>query len=88
MISDQAAERLEIALNDEILVIFGTKEYRLKIIGITSQVASAPTIPKQSPTGRPVMSGPGATLGPAASAIYVPWPWPGKSPASRTRSTW
>lgn len=78
VISDQAAERLEIALNDEILVIFGTKEYRLKIIGITSQVASAPTIPKQSPTGRPVMSGPGATLGPAASAIYVPLALAGK----------
>lgn len=72
VISDQAAERLDIALGDEILVIFGTKEYRLKIVGITAQLSSAPTISRQSPTGRPVMSGPGATLGPAASAIYVP----------------
>jgi len=72
VISDEAAERLEIVLDDEILVIFGTKEYRLKIIGITAQVASAPTIRKESPTGRPMMSGSGTSLGPAASAIYVP----------------
>jgi len=73
-ISNQTAEQMEIKLGDEVLVISGTKEYRLKIVGIVAQAASAPTIRKESPTGRPMMSGPGATLGPAASALYVPMP--------------
>lgn len=73
-ISNQTAEQMEIKLGDEVLVISGTKEYRLKIVGIVAQAASAPTIRKQSPTGRPMMSGPSATLGPAASALYVRMP--------------
>ncbi len=72
VISNQTADQMELGLNDEVLVISGTKEYRLKIIGTVAQVASAPTIQKASPTGRPMMPGPGATLGPAPSAIYVP----------------
>lgn len=75
VISQQAAERLEIAMGDDVLVILGTKEYRLKIIGIVAQnTAPPPTIRKESPTGRPVMAGADATLGPAASALYVPLP--------------
>ena len=74
VISNQSAEQMEIKLGEEVLVISGTKEYRLKIVGIVAQASSAPTIQRQSPTGRPMMSGPGATLGPAASALYVPMP--------------
>jgi len=73
-ISNQSAEQLQVALGDDVLVIFGTKEYRLKIVGIVAQSTSPPTIQRRSPTGRPMMSGPGATLGPAASALYVPLP--------------
>lgn len=72
VISNQTADQMQLGLDDEVLVISGTKEYRLKIIGIVAQVPSAPTIQKALPTGRPMMSGPGATLGPAASALYVP----------------
>jgi putative ABC transport system permease protein len=75
VVSSQSAEQLEIKLGEEVLVIFGTKEYRLKIVGIVAQASSPPpTIQKKSTTGRPMMSGPGATLGPAASALYVPTP--------------
>ena len=74
VISNQSAEQLQIALGDEVLVIFGTKEYRLKIIGVVAQTSSPPTMQKKSSTGRPMMTGPGATLGPAASALYVPMP--------------
>lgn len=74
VISNQSADQMEIKLGDEVLVISGTKEYRLKIVGIVTQAASAPTIQRSSPTGRPMMSGPGATLGPATSALYVPMP--------------
>ena len=74
VISNQSAEQLQIRLGEEVLVISGTKEYRLKIVGITAETSTPPTIQKSSPTGRPMMSGPGATLGPAASALYVPMP--------------
>jgi len=74
VISNQSAEKLQAVLGDELLVILGTKEYRLKIIGIVAQTFSAPRIRKALPTGRPMMSGPGNTLGPAASALYVPMP--------------
>lgn len=73
-ISNRSAEQLGVRLGDEVLVIFGTKEYRLKIVGILAQSSTPPTIQRQSPTGRPMMSGPGATLGPPASALYVPMP--------------
>jgi putative ABC transport system permease protein len=73
-ISNQSADQMELKLGDEVLVIFGTKEYRLKIVGIVAQVASAPMVQRQSSSGRPMMSGPGAALGPAASALYVPMP--------------
>ncbi len=74
VISNQTAAQLQVALGDELLVILGTKEYRLKIIGIVAQTTAPPTIQKQSPSGRPQMAGPGNTLGPAASALYVPMP--------------
>ena len=74
VISNQSAEQMEVGLGEEVLVISGTKEYRLKIVGIVAQASSPPTIQKKSPTGRPMMTGPGATLGPAASALYVPMP--------------
>jgi putative ABC transport system permease protein len=72
VISSQSAEQLQVKLGDAVFVISGTKEYRLKIIGIVAQATSAPTIQRQSSTGRPMMSGPGATMGPATSALYVP----------------
>jgi putative ABC transport system permease protein len=72
VISNQSAEQLQVALGEEVLVISGTKEYRLKIVGIVMQASSPPMIQRTSPTGRPLMMGPGATLGPAASALYVP----------------
>ncbi|MDY0169781.1 MAG: ABC transporter permease [Thermoguttaceae bacterium] len=74
VVSNQAAERLSAKLGDELTVIFGTKEYRLTVIGIVAQTAAAPTVQRESPTGRPMMSGPGATLGPAHLAVYVPMP--------------
>jgi len=72
VISSRSAEQLEVKLDDTVFVISGTKEYRLKIIGIVAQATSAPTIQRPSPTGRPMMGGPGATMGPAPSALYVP----------------
>ena len=64
VISNQSAEQLQVGLGDELLVILGTKEYRLTIVGIVAQVSSAPTVDKTSATG--------PTLGPASSALYVP----------------
>jgi putative ABC transport system permease protein len=75
VISNQSAEQLQVKLGDEVLVISGTKEYRLTIVGIAEQATTmAPTRQAQSPTGRPMMSGPGSSLGPAAAALYVPMP--------------
>ncbi len=73
-ISNRSAEQLNVKLDDEVLVILGTKEYRLKIVGIVAQVTGAPSAQKPSPTGRPTTSGPGDALGPAVSALYVPMP--------------
>ena len=72
VISNQSAEQLQVGLGDEVLVILGTKEYRLTLVGIVAQASSAPTAEKTSATGRPLMAAGGSTLGPAASALYVP----------------
>ena len=50
VISNQSAEQLQVGLGDEVLVILGTKEYRLTIVGIVAQVSSAPTVDKTSAT--------------------------------------
>ncbi|MBX7075495.1 MAG: ABC transporter permease [Pirellulales bacterium] len=71
-ISQQSAEQLQVGLGDEVLVIAGTKEYRLTIIGIVAQPQSAPSIPRPSPTGRPMMVRASRSMGPATSALYVP----------------
>ena len=71
VISNQSAEQLQVGLGDEVLVILGTKEYRLTLVGIVAQVSSAPTAEKTAASGRPLMAA-GPTLGPAASAVYVP----------------
>ncbi|MCS7304388.1 MAG: ABC transporter permease [Thermoguttaceae bacterium] len=73
-ITQPLAETMQVKVGDELLVISGTKEYRLKVVGIVQQTAQAPTLQKQSPTGRPMMSGPGPTLGPSPMALYVPRP--------------
>jgi putative ABC transport system permease protein len=75
VISNLAADQMKIHLGDEVLAIFGPKEFRLKIVGITKQTMAQPLAPKPetSTTGRPVMRKPGSTsIGPAASALYVP----------------
>ena len=72
VISNQSAEQLQAGLGDEVLVILGTKEYRLTLVGIVAQVSSAPTAEKTLATGRPLMAAGDSTLGPAASALYVP----------------
>jgi putative ABC transport system permease protein len=73
VISDQSAEQLHVGLGDEVLVILGTKEYRLTLVGIVAQAFSAPTSEKTSESGRPLMAASGTTLGPAAAALYVPF---------------
>jgi len=76
VLSNVAAESLQVKLNDDVLVIFGTKEYRLKIVGIATQAASQPLAEKPagpSPTGRPMMRmRTGPAIGPSALALYVP----------------
>jgi putative ABC transport system permease protein len=75
VISNLTAEQLNLKLGDDAMVILGTKEYHLKVVGITKQVASQPlqNKPIESATGRPVMRQPtDATIGPASSALYVP----------------
>ena len=72
MISNQSAEQLQVGLGDDVLVILGTKEYRLTLVGIVAQVSLAPTSEKTSATGRPLAAAGGSTLGPAPSALYVP----------------
>lgn len=77
VISNLSAEQLNVKTGDEVLAIFGTKEYRLKIVGVTEQVAAQPLQEKSgdTPTGRPVMrQRQGSALGPAAAALYVPMP--------------
>ena len=72
VIAQPLAEAMQLKLGDEVLVISGTKEYRLKVVGILEQTSNAPTLQKRSPTGRPMRSGPGPTLGPPPLALYVP----------------
>ncbi len=72
VLTQPLAETWDIKVGEEVLVISGTKEYRLKVVGIVKQVSSAPTLQKRSPSGRPMMSGPGPTLGPPPFALYVP----------------
>jgi len=72
VITQPLAEAMQLKLGDQVLVISGTKEYRLTVIGIIQQTSEAPTLQKQSPTGRPMLSGPGPTLGPPPLALYVP----------------
>jgi putative ABC transport system permease protein len=75
VLSNLTAEQLKVHLGDEVLAIFGTKEFRLKIVGITTQTTAQPLVqkPEASSTGRPIMRKPGGTpIGPAASALYVP----------------
>ncbi|MDZ7617263.1 MAG: ABC transporter permease, partial [Patescibacteria group bacterium] len=74
VVSNQLAEQMELKLGSEVLAILGTKEYRLTIVGIVEQSATAPRVENASPTGRPMMGQRGATLGPAPSALYVPMP--------------
>ncbi len=74
VVSNQLADQMELKLGDELLVILGTKEYCLKIVGIVEQTAAAPRVEKTSSTGRPMMGRLGATLGPAPLALYVPMP--------------
>ncbi len=72
VVTKSLADSLGLRLSDELLVIFETKEYRLKIVGVLAGPAVAPTVRQRSPTGRPMMAAPGLPMGPAASAVYVP----------------
>lgn len=75
VLSNVLADGLKIKLGDEVLVISGTKEYRLKVIGIVRQADSQPLSEKPAPSasGRPMMAPrQGAAIGPAAAAVYVP----------------
>jgi putative ABC transport system permease protein len=72
VISNQSAEQMQVGLGDDLLVICGTKEYRLRIVGIVAQAPAAPAAQKQSSSGRPIAASAGSSLGPAAAAIYVP----------------
>ncbi len=78
VISNNLAEQLQVKLNDDVMVIFGTKEFHLKIVGITKQAVSQSLVgntPQNSPSGRPMMQmRQGPAMGPAASALYVPMP--------------
>jgi putative ABC transport system permease protein len=78
VISNNLAEQLQVKLNDDLMVIFGTKEFHLKIVGIAKQAASQPitgNTSEKSPSGRPMMQmRQGSAMGPAASALYVPLP--------------
>lgn len=74
VISQSSAEQLQIKVNDTISVVSDMNKYSLKIVGIIQQASAAPTIQKESSTGRPLMSGRGLTMGPALSALYVPIP--------------
>ncbi len=72
VIGKSTAERMGFKLGDEALVIFGTKEFRLKIAGLieegTPQMGMGRGMrPPGSPKPRT-----GIEAGPAASAIYVP----------------
>jgi putative ABC transport system permease protein len=78
VVSNILAEQLQLKLNDDVMVICGTKEFHLKVVGITKQAAIQPlsggTVP-DSPTGRPMMQmRQGPSMGPAAAALYVPMP--------------
>lgn len=72
VIGKTTAEQMNLKLGDEALVIYGTKEYRLKIVGLIEEG------PSQMGMGRR-MRAPGSTAprtgieaGPASSAVYVP----------------
>lgn len=64
VISNALAQQLDVGLGRPVLVIVGTKEYWLQIVGICAQV-SAPG--GSSSSGRRGFSG-----GPATAALYVP----------------
>jgi putative ABC transport system permease protein len=78
VLSNNLAERLQVKLDDDVMVIYGTKEFHLKVVGIVRQTASQPlqgVAAEKSPSGRPMMQmRQGPALGPAASALYVPLP--------------
>jgi putative ABC transport system permease protein len=72
VIDRTTAEQQSLKLGDEALVIYGTKEYRIQIVGIIQ------TGPSQMAMSR-TMRAPGSTAprtgieaGPASSAVYVP----------------
>ncbi len=72
VIGKTTAEQMSLKLGDEALVIYGTKEYRLKVVGVIEEGSS------QTGMGRR-MRPPGADrprtgieAGPVSSAVYVP----------------
>jgi putative ABC transport system permease protein len=64
VISNALAQQLDLGLGSPLLVIVGTKEYALKVIGICAQVTG--------PAGSASAGRRGLTGGPATSALYVP----------------
>jgi hypothetical protein len=72
VIGKNTAERMGFKLGDEALVIFGTKEFRLKIAGLVEEGTPQMGMGRgMRPPGSPKPRT-GAEAGPAASAIYVP----------------
>lgn len=62
VLSSSSAKQLDVEVGDSVLMIFGPKEYRLKIIGLVEQ-ASGP-MGMRRPSAAPT--------GPATSGLYVP----------------
>jgi putative ABC transport system permease protein len=66
VISNGLAQQLDVTVGAPILLIVGTKEYRLTVIGICAQIPAAAAAPTAGVGRR------GSTAGPASAAVYVP----------------
>ncbi|MBN2578608.1 MAG: ABC transporter permease [Pirellulales bacterium] len=72
VIGKNAAEQLDLKLGDEALVIFGPKEFQIKIAGLIEEGPSQMGMGRRMRPPGSDASRTGIEAGPASSAIYVP----------------
>ena len=72
VIGTSTAEQMGLKLGDEALVIFGTKEFRLEIVGLIEEGPSQMGMGRRMRPPSSATPRTGIEAGPASSAVYVP----------------